>query len=418
MDRRRHRLAERRKVVGLSQEALAEALNVDRSTVARWERGETAPHPWQRPGVAEALQVSAEELDELLVLADGKLDSSVRAAVPDAFSTLLPVAGHAAGPERPPDGEVYAAALRSFRAADRQVGGGHLYATVVSYLHRDVAPGLFRGPSGEDSKSVFTAAAALTEMAGWMAHDGGRDKAAREHFVRSHDLAQIGTEHQLAAHILASMSHLSHHLAHPQEAISYAQRGRDQLSAGPRHPELEARLLALEARGLAALGQGPACAQLLGQAEAVLGREPDEPPSPWVSRFDEAALANETARSLYQLGDLHEAGKQAERIIALRSPDRIRSRAFGQLILVMVLLAHGRLEAACAAANEVVTATRHLGSYLVVRHLLKVRRRLVSQRTNATASAFLGSLDEALRERRWLIPGEEHRQPPAAVSQP
>jgi hypothetical protein len=233
-------------------------------------------------------------------------------------------AGLLGGAQRP-GSEVHASALQSFRAADRQVGGGHLYATVVSYLHRDVAPDLFRAFSASDGRAAFAAAAALTEMAGWMAHDAGRDEAAREHFIRSYDLAEVGGDRQLAAHILASMSHLAHHLAQPDETVSLARQGQEQLSPGPRLPELEALLLALEARGLAALGDGQVCIQLLDQAEAVLTQPPDETPSPWVSRFDEAALANEAARTLRVLGDLHEAGRQAERIIALRPRDRTRS---------------------------------------------------------------------------------------------
>lgn len=67
MAEKRHRLAERRKAVGLSQESLAERIGVDRSTVVRWERGDTRPHPWHRPRLARALAVSIEELAGLLV---------------------------------------------------------------------------------------------------------------------------------------------------------------------------------------------------------------------------------------------------------------------------------------------------------------------------------------------------------------
>jgi transcriptional regulator with XRE-family HTH domain len=64
--RKRERLAERRKAMGLSQERLAEAVGVDASTVARWERGETDPLAVYRPRLAKALSVSLEELGELL----------------------------------------------------------------------------------------------------------------------------------------------------------------------------------------------------------------------------------------------------------------------------------------------------------------------------------------------------------------
>lgn len=68
MAAKRHRLAKRRKAVGLTQEGLAERLGVDSKTVRRWESGETedGPQPWVRPKLARCLQVSAEQLDELL----------------------------------------------------------------------------------------------------------------------------------------------------------------------------------------------------------------------------------------------------------------------------------------------------------------------------------------------------------------
>ena len=64
---RRRGLVERRKAAGYSQEALAEALRVEPSTVGRWERGETEPQPWFRPRLAKALGISGDVLAELLV---------------------------------------------------------------------------------------------------------------------------------------------------------------------------------------------------------------------------------------------------------------------------------------------------------------------------------------------------------------
>jgi transcriptional regulator with XRE-family HTH domain len=67
---RRQRLSQRRKAVGLTQESLAQRLGVERSTVARWEAGDTEPLPSVRPDVARALQVSIDELAELLGQSD------------------------------------------------------------------------------------------------------------------------------------------------------------------------------------------------------------------------------------------------------------------------------------------------------------------------------------------------------------
>jgi transcriptional regulator with XRE-family HTH domain len=60
---RREHLAARRRTVGLSQEALAARLGVQRTTVTRWESGATTPMAWVRPGLAEALGVSSLTLD-------------------------------------------------------------------------------------------------------------------------------------------------------------------------------------------------------------------------------------------------------------------------------------------------------------------------------------------------------------------
>lgn len=84
--RKRYRLIERRKEVGLSQEGLAEAAGVDRSTAARWERGESEPQPLHRAKLAKALGVSIHEVGALLtsdspmVSADGDLASVVKHA--------------------------------------------------------------------------------------------------------------------------------------------------------------------------------------------------------------------------------------------------------------------------------------------------------------------------------------------------
>jgi transcriptional regulator with XRE-family HTH domain len=63
---RRGRLAARRRALGLTQEQLAELLNVERTTVARWERGQVQPQPWLWPRLAKALRVSPDRIEELL----------------------------------------------------------------------------------------------------------------------------------------------------------------------------------------------------------------------------------------------------------------------------------------------------------------------------------------------------------------
>jgi transcriptional regulator with XRE-family HTH domain len=70
---RRHRLVDARKAAGRTQEQVAELVGVDRTTVGKWERDESTPHPHQRPRYAEALGVTLSELAAMLssMLPDG-----------------------------------------------------------------------------------------------------------------------------------------------------------------------------------------------------------------------------------------------------------------------------------------------------------------------------------------------------------
>lgn len=46
-------------------------IGVERSTVARWEAGETTPSLWARPRLANALAITLDQLDTLLTVAPG-----------------------------------------------------------------------------------------------------------------------------------------------------------------------------------------------------------------------------------------------------------------------------------------------------------------------------------------------------------
>jgi tetratricopeptide (TPR) repeat protein/transcriptional regulator with XRE-family HTH domain len=83
---RRQRLVQRRKALGLTQEALAELLAVGRSTVVRWERGESEPLPSIRPRLARALKVSADLLESLLTADDQRGDGAAPRQLPMAVA--------------------------------------------------------------------------------------------------------------------------------------------------------------------------------------------------------------------------------------------------------------------------------------------------------------------------------------------
>lgn len=69
MSGRRTNLAAARKSAGHTQESLAAALHIDRSTVIRWEAGDYTPLPYLRPKLARLLRQTPEQLHALFNIA-------------------------------------------------------------------------------------------------------------------------------------------------------------------------------------------------------------------------------------------------------------------------------------------------------------------------------------------------------------
>ncbi|MFC5751041.1 helix-turn-helix domain-containing protein [Actinomadura rugatobispora] len=389
----------------LPQDIVARWLNITQTQLSRIESGPPVTDldrliPWARTlGIPSCLLWFKLPEDRQPPATSPPIRQATAPSLPAAVqqAVLNPLASLALSSDDP-----NMTTLHAFRAADRQVGGGHLYPTVTSYLQTTLAPQLFGSHTPQRGVNVFTAAGGFTEMAGWMAHDAGHDRIARQHFGRSLHLAQMGGDPQLSAHIYASMSHLSLHQDEPEDAIALAQQGHTALADAPPAPALSARLYAMAARGLAALTDHAACTDALTDAEKALERSPSDVPSPWVSPFDAGSLASETARCMRQLGHLTEAERQARRIIELRADSHIRSRAFAKLLLVTVLIAQGQPEEACTQAREVVDAIQGLSSHLVTQQLDELQALLRPYRANVTVADFLPCLEDVVRSRRGL----------------
>jgi hypothetical protein len=268
-------------------------------------------------------------------------------------------------PPAGPELETIRAAAVAFRAADRQLGGGHLYPVVLRYLQSDVFPQLIG--QAHHPAAVFAAAASLTDMAGWLAYDDHRPDRAGQHFTQAFGLATAAGDAALRAQTLVSQSHLALDHERAEDAVRPAEAGLACVPSDPASAGLRARLHAMKARGAAMRGDRAACADDLRAAERELRRAAAD--GPWLSPFDEAALAAEAAICLRDLGQLAPAGREARRALTLRGADRIRSRVLCQLTLASVHLRRGDLDAACAAGGEALSAVPHVASNRVVAQL-------------------------------------------------
>jgi hypothetical protein len=70
----------------------------------------------------------------------------------------------------------------------------------------------------------------MTEIAGWMAHDGGKDQAARRHFHTAYRLAVASDHPALAGNVCTAMAHLANQLDEPADAVRIAEVGLDPMS--------------------------------------------------------------------------------------------------------------------------------------------------------------------------------------------
>ncbi|MFM9448279.1 XRE family transcriptional regulator [Streptomyces acidiscabies] len=301
-------------------------------------------------------------------------------------------------PQPPPDGDDLTA-MDAFRAADRQTGGGRLYGAVVQHLRDRVAPRLVELSSGSD---VFAAAAALTEMAGWMAHDGRRDGDAVGHFGRALALAQTGGDLPLAAHIAASLSHIVLQGDDAPGAARWARTGLDLVGRGPRIPALSSRLHTMKARAMAATDQHTAAHRALDQARRDL-EAPADATHPWLSPFDTGRLASEAALVLVDLGEYDEAVVLAEEAVALRDAGRARSLALARVTLADIHVRRGDLDAALAVGHALLTTSPTLGSVRVVQQLDGLRALLEPHRSYGPVREYLVRSDDDRRARMLLL---------------
>jgi transcriptional regulator with XRE-family HTH domain len=152
----RERLGARRKALGLTQESLAERLRVERSTVARWEQGTSTPRPWYRRRLAEALDLTPDELARMLCpLPESRapaIDPGL-ASVPADARRLVELDTRYGGDDLLP------LAVRATRAADERLTVGHR--------------------SAGDDVGLHSAVAEFAQVAAWIAFDADEQRLSR-----------------------------------------------------------------------------------------------------------------------------------------------------------------------------------------------------------------------------------------------
>ncbi len=302
MAAKRHRLAQRRKAVGFTQEGLAERLGVDPTTVRRWESGGTegGPQPWLRTKLARCLQVSADQLEKLLsekVTTDGAFAAlnvderqHVEAALTDARRYL--------------DGPVvdyFRRQLDVCMADDGERGPTKTLPTVLGLLRavdqhgREVQPAVRR--------ELLSFGACGAEFAGWLYRDANDPVRAGFWYDRATEWAQEAGDFPMQGYVLLKKSQMAYDARDPLRVSTLAQAAHEGPWQLPKKVSVE--VIQQEALGMAMRGEPlPAVERKLDDARCILAQTTadDEQPGMLGAYFNDTTLLLRTASSFTEAG--------------------------------------------------------------------------------------------------------------------
>ncbi|TMQ90991.1 helix-turn-helix transcriptional regulator [Actinomadura soli] len=403
---------------GLTQEAAAEEAGVSATTWARWEQGKQGIRLHSRTRLTEMFGVPLSEVDRW---ADGQqaepvvpwlseeagfssLADTVESCgelwrwdvdparrrllgtmpfVPAVLSEWLlswnldPVdelrgrvgPGTSVGME---DVRRIREATQAFSQMDEQFGGGLVRPAVVDYLNTKVAPLLEGRYSEEVGEHLASAAALMTELAGWEAYDTGSHGLAQIHYGHALQLSKTARDNLTAARILSSLAQQACDLKHPQWAVRLASAAHQAGHDAQAPPRVMAHLLLQEARAAATAitladtrdVHGEARVhRLIGDAETTFAQAaPGDHEPTWISYFTQPEFIACAGLCWQMIGEYPRAAQCADQAVHGLNPRFPRAIQLNTVHLATARLGMGDLDYALAAAKDAVPMANALTS--------------------------------------------------------
>lgn len=242
----------------------------------------------------------------------------------------------------------------AFNAADERLGGGHARSAVVEYLATDVMGFLGgRHATDETRRAMFAAAAQLTYLAGWKAHDLGLAGLAQQYYLRSFQLASEADPYAHAGYALRILAHQAMDLGRHEHCVDLADEALAR-TKGRVDADTESLFWLTAARAHAANSSPRQARAALTRAEQLISRAHAEESPPWASLGGpaEARLAHQAGKTLHALGELHAAEAQHRRSAHCWNPETHR-RVYALTLadLAETQCAQGHVERACETWN-------------------------------------------------------------------
>jgi transcriptional regulator with XRE-family HTH domain len=341
---KRSRLAQRRKAVGHSQESLAGKLGVDRTTVVRWERAESEPQPWIRPGLADALQVSPDELTGLLSsVEEANTRRSERFAyvLKNPRTADLPTANYlrqqfndlAQEYDRKPSTSVLPSV-------------GHLHAEITFLRSHALGDGI-RKTLG----ALEAASATLVGQLVWDASQRRDCRTALGYYEQAIDAARRGVDPTTEAHARLRTSFIAlYGDRDPSAGLTHASHAAEIADSSGTHA-LSGLALLHVAEANAMMGDRAACERTLGQAEDQLGRVNEADPARELIAPEQ--LGRMAGSCYLFLGEPKRAQPLLE-AVSIGLPERKKSRAIVLGNLALARLRQRQVDGALEALHEAI----------------------------------------------------------------
>lgn len=349
MGKRREAFIRRRKSQGLSQETAADRLRVERSTFARWERGETDPQPWIRPKLAALLGVDAAQLDQLLSDSGPGTASSTVARSQERALAQAPsrISVSAADLQRIEQTRIH------FQEMYRRVGGVPTLPRISAILDQRVAPMLRAAYENDLGRQLFRAAGSLTAFAGVCAYDADQQMAATARFAEALGLARAAADLQFEGYLHALLANQAMHLGELGQVLDHTEIVLDTLG-DHLNPALVCDLHSLAAKAHARMGTIGACHYHLDAAETHAERTWNGPALPESSYVTPGLVQLQTAEALRRLGDTNAARAYADEAVRTAPRTHLRGQVHRWAGYALVLTVQGEIEEAADAASTML----------------------------------------------------------------
>lgn len=370
--RRRTQLVAARKAAGYTQEGLAEALHVDRTTVIRWESGARTPLPYLRPKLARLLKLSHEQLQSYLVndtepgapavvssvpvadqavpLDDMKRRTLMKWGVATTAAASLSVsAGTSVGMADVKRLERAAARLHNL---DQQHGGDTLWQAALAQADDGMQLLEYGRYTDAVGHQLLVATGQLHICAGWLAFDAGQHEVAQRCFTDALAMSRQANHPQIETRALANLALQSNALSRPREAMRYA-LGAEHAARAKGAPLWLAAIPQLRlAMGSSLTGSKRDTDRAITRARQVLDRSSDTTDQEWSAFLSPLEIDAVEATCATQLQQPARAERLLDQAIHGYLKQCARNVALYRVRLARARLEAGTVDGAAEAAHD------------------------------------------------------------------